>query len=341
MYSSISINDENFKKKLMKTYYENGFAVINDVFTNEECDNWIDSILDNFEKLGTGFDKNDVENTWNIYNLPPQTRDGLFQSLVTNFKEIYEIRFHENVKFIFKTIYSELRGKKINKFICSQDGINMRPNIETSKNSKDWSHCDQTIRNDIYKCVQGQAVLTNTTACFVCSPKSHLIFDDILDELKIPEDDTSNWLKFKDEQKDIIKKMVIDSGGEWQIPILSKKGSFIIWSSTLIHAARLQTKKEPKSKKDKYLGWRCVIYVCYRPLSEFTKREIEKREEYFDENRTTNHWGKLFGKTPGGRYLYLKKRHPNIEDMIKNPKLVYDKIDKPKIKSFVIDALDK
>ena len=47
--------------------------------------------------------------------------------------------------------------------------------------------------------------------------------------------------------------MVIDAG-ECQIPILSKKDSFIIWSSTLIHSVRLQTKKKNYPKTDKYLG---------------------------------------------------------------------------------------
>lgn len=331
MYQSISFNDVNFKQKLVNEYKENGLVVINDVFTDNECDNLMDGIITSFEQLGTGIDKNKLE-TWTTYNTPPQTRPGLFQSLVSNLKEVWTIRSHNNVRTIFEMLYSDVRGKPIKDFMVSGDGINIRPNINPihKSTSNDWPHVDQTIRNDVYRCIQGQAVLTNTTASFVASPKSHLIFDKLLDKLKIDENDKSNWLKFDKIQTKIANLMIKELKGQWQIPILSKKGSFIVWSSTLIHSAKLQDKIELPSLTDKYLGWRGVVYVCYRPTSEFTSKEIKKRIDVYENNRTTNHWGtKMFPKTPGGRYLYIDKRHSVIEEMIKDPLKVYQKIGKP------------
>lgn len=326
MYPSISLNDPNFKDKLLAEYKTNGLVVITDVISDTECDNFMDRIVDSFERLGTGIDKNDINKTWTVYNTPPQTRPGLIQSLMANLQEVWDIRANLNISKIFELLYTGLRNKHITEFIVSGDGINIKPNDQPilNKKSNDWPHVDQTIKNDIYKCIQGQMVLTNTTASFVASPKSHLIFDQLLDKLGIDKEDKSNWLKFDKDQVKIAQQLVQQINGQWQIPILSKKGSFIVWSSTLIHSAKIQDKIEPPSLTNKYLGWRGVIYVCYRPKTDFTDKEIAKRINAFKENRTTNHWStKIFPKTPGGRYLYINKRHQIIEDMMKNPSKVY------------------
>lgn len=335
MYQSISINDPNFGAKLIADFKSNGVVVINDVFTNDECDAFMDGITTDFINLGTGIklDTNtDIKNTWTTYNLPPQTRPGLFQSLMSNSKNIWTIRSHNNVRKIFETLYTDLRKKEMRDFIVSGDGINIRPGFvgpyATSKTKNDWAHVDQTIKNNIYKCIQGQAVLTNTTASFVASPKSHLVFDNILEKFNCT--DTSNWLKFTDEQITTVKELIQKKGGQYQIPILSKKGSFIVWASTLVHSAKLQDKEEYPTNEDKYNGWRGVVYVCYRPKEEFTKAEISKRIKAFNENRVLNHWStKMFGKKPGSRYLYLEKRHPVIETLINDPKATYIKMGTP------------
>ena len=333
MYQSISFNDPEFKTKLVKQFKLNGVAVINNVFTDIECDTYMDGIVNNFIRLGTGLKKDDIK-TWTDYNLPPQTRPGLYQSLMTNLQQIWDIRSHQNIKSIFKILYYKLRNKEIDEFIVSGDGINIKPNmgpLHNPQKSKDWPHLDQTIRKDTYKCIQGQAVLTNTTASFVASPKSHLLYEEILDKLGIDSNDKSNWAKIKPENIEEIKTIILaKKGSKWQIPILSKKGSFIVWASSLVHSAKLQDKIEPISHGDIYLGWRCVVYVCYRPKEEFTLKEIEKRKQVFETNRVTNHWGtKIFPKKQGGRFLFTEKRHDIIEAMLNNPITVYDKINKP------------
>ena len=62
----------------------------------------------------------------------------------------------------------------------------------------------------------------------------------------------SNWWKFGNKEADEIKKVIIKNGGLWQIPIYAKKGSFIIWSSTTIHAAKLQNKEELPKPNDRF-----------------------------------------------------------------------------------------
>lgn len=104
---------------------------------------------------------------------------------------------------MFEVSYSGLRVDKEDDFIVSFDGVNVKPGfvdgICTSK-TKDWAHIDQTQfkKYGVYECTQGQAVLSNTSASFVASPKSHLAFEDILKEFGI--ESPSNWNKFKPEQ---------------------------------------------------------------------------------------------------------------------------------------------
>lgn len=331
MYQSISFNDPDFKTKLVNEVKSNGIAVINDVFTDIECDTHMENIINDFISLGTGIDLNDIENTWTTFNLPAQTRPGLYQMLMSNLKDVWAIRNKDNVRTIFEILYSDFKNKQVKDFIVSGDGINIKPGTIgpfIKKNAKDWAHLDQTIKKDLYKCIQGQAVLTNTTASFVASPKSHLVFDNIMEKLNC--NTNSNWLKFTDDQVKTIKQMIIDKGGQYQIPILAKKGSFIVWTSSTVHSAKLQDASELPTPEDKYKGWRGVVYVCYRPKEEFTKKEIDKRQKVFDENRTTNHWSQsVFGKKPGSHFAYNDKRHDIIESMIKDPTLVYAKLGKP------------
>ena len=53
------------------------------------------------------------------------------------------------LNLFFRFYMENLNGKKINKFICSINGINVRPNTENNKHPKDWNHCDQTMLIDI------------------------------------------------------------------------------------------------------------------------------------------------------------------------------------------------
>ncbi len=316
MYQSVSFQEPAFIEKCITLFEQDGFCVIQDVFTNSECNNWIHSIMDFFESLGTGIDRTNLTKTWISENLP-QTRTGLFQALVSNIQAVWDIRSHLNVQKIFQIIYSHLHEKDVTNFIVSNDGINICPNGVGRSDGKDWAHVDQTIRNMI--CVQGQAVLSNTTACFRASPGSHKIYNEIMDYEKVALDDITNWHKIEKMQE--IRKKIELIGGQWQIPILAPSGSFIIWSSKTIHSARLAIRIEEPSKTDIWLGLRAIVYVCYRPRDEFTREEIAKRANVVADNRTTNHAStKIFAKKPGN---FRMKYHPKIEELIKNPRLVY------------------
>lgn len=325
LHKSISFHDPQFNNQVVKILKEDGVVVIDDVLTIDQSDTLMEQITNCFQKLGTGIIANDPD-TWSKDKLPPQTRSGLYQCLMANIQPVWDLRSNKNVKKIFEIIYSSLRKKEIKDFICSGDGINIRPKQSSyRKDNKDWAHLDQT-EGCIEKCVQGQVVLTNTTAGFRCSPKSHLIFNK-LKEKYVKSD--SNWYKFPKDQYDVIKEMVEEIGGEWQIPILTKKGSMILWFSSLIHSARTQETNLPINNNDKYRDWRGVVYICYRPREELTDQEIRKRSSAFVDNRVTNHWStNIFQKRVGNHFLYINIDN-KIKNLVDNPKNLYDIIGYP------------
>ena len=328
MYPSISYDDDDFFDKLLVNIKRDGLVVVTNVFDVDECDNLVNDIVAVFENLGTGIDRNKIEKTWTPYNLPPQTRAGLFQALMSNLEPVWQIRSNRKIGKIFRKFYSDFRGEPQRDFIVTGDGINVKPNnVGPYDKGNDWAHIDQTCYDDVYQCVQGQAVLTNTSACLVASPKSHLLYDYIRSKFGLEEMD-SNWFRIPEASISSIKKKLEKIGGQYQIPILALKGSCIFWLSSLIHAARLQLGPE-KSIQNEWDGWRCVVYVCYRPLSEFTHRQLNTRINAYKNNRTTNHWGKLFSKKPGSFHMYKIKKHPVIESMLDDPIRVYDAIGKP------------
>lgn len=210
--------------------------------------------------------------------------------------------------------------------MCSIDGINIQPNISRNiEGAKDWPHCDQTKRDDIFKCVQGQAVLTNTSAAFRASPTSHKYFREIMKVAGIP-DNNSNWAKFTDDQLAKIKRSVIlPNKVPFQVPIKAEKGSIILWLSTTVHSAMSASFKEMPTPEDPFKGWRGVAYVCYRPKSEFTSNQLKVLDDCLENNRGVNHWAtKVYSSICNGPYARKQVISPTIQRLVDDPKLIYE-----------------
>jgi len=323
---------------LLKEY---GVCVIPNVFSNSECNSLMTDILSNLEAISD----NQVDRTkpeqWTADKLPPQIRFGMYHNLLTNLKPVWDVRRDPRMKTIFKSVYSKLKGTDIDEFICSMDGVNVQPNISRkSTGEKDWPHCDQTERADIFKCVQGQVVLTNTNASFRATPKSHNHFVDLMDIAKVP-DSSRNFMKFTDEQLDEIQeKIVVPNNLSWQVPIKAQKGSVILWLSTTVHSGMSSEIKETPTQDDPFKGWRGVVYVCYRPKSEFNQDELNVLDDCLQTNGGTNHWStKVFSLKPRKADLYAQKQvlSTEMENLVANPQLVYEKLNfKPLERSYLI-----
>ena len=197
-YPTVDFNQINYSEasKLLKEY---GVLVIENVFDADTCNNYMHETVRCFESLGTGVDRHKLKQTWIPANLPPQTRQGMFQAVISGAKPVWEMRNSEKLKTMFQKMYYHVRLGAHNEtridedMVCSIDGINFQPSelsklrrgwpanwVQNEIDPDDWAHCDQTTpRDDPFKCIQGSLCLSETTAGFRCSPKSHLAFTDI------------------------------------------------------------------------------------------------------------------------------------------------------------------
>lgn len=103
------------------------------------------------------------------------------------------------------------------------------------------------------------------------------------------------------------------------IPVVAKKGSVIIWTSSTIHCARLQSKP---------IGPRCVVYICYHINNELRKQDLLRSQKLYEENRVSNHWiTRMFPKT----FMHIPNYDERMLSIIKNPLEVYNILGKPEL----------
>lgn len=321
---TVKCSDPNRAERVVRRLKKWGVVIITEVFSVDKCGETMDTILDNIMELCPKVNIETEEllrETWYYKNLVPQTRAGLFQSVFSYLA--WDIRQDPEIHKIFKECYSILRNEKIKETVTSIDGINIKPPIKPfyNENDEDWAHLDQTKTDNIYECIQGQVVLTNTDACFRCSPKSHLLLGKILKMYNVLGK-SDNWLKFDKGDYKKLSKMVRKIGGEWQKEIIAPSGSLILWLSSTIHSAKLQSEIEDADflgvdPENPWCGWRGIIYVCQRPRNEVNATHIKRLQNAVLNIRTTNHWGnRVFPLKP--RFFLNTKYDKTIYKLIDN-----------------------
>lgn len=296
--------DPEMVKKILHQY---GVVVIKSFFSPEQADIWKQEVIHWLISISDRLTEN--PQTWTSRNIPYGPRLGMMQSLISHCPTFWKIR--EAVYPIFCQLYDT------NKLLTSMDGATVHPPIHDGS-KKDWPHIDQTVE-DLW-CVQGQVVLSETTASFKCTPTSHLKHREILESVgKVG--DPSNWLKIN--QTDKLAKIF---GQWWQVPIHSPSGSVILWDSKTIHSAQ-------KNDLEDKTGWRCAFYVCMRPAAEYSPEQVQQLASCFHQGRSTNHWGtKVFPKRPSD--IKIDRKNDSLEEysehperlVIKNPSTLVQKL---------------
>lgn len=332
-YPIIDFKSKTFKEDLIKNTREFGLCVIKNVVPIDECNKDMDKIVSAFENLGTGL-KRDKVSTWTDYNTPPQIRRGMYQCMMGNLPVVWKQRVRPEIQSIFKILYQEFRKdiKDSDDLVTSIDGINVKPGelepFYDPKNDHDWAHLDQTFYKEIYKCFQGQLVLTPTTASFRATPKSHIHHKEIVDYY-YKTGSEKNFFKFSKKQSNEIRDWLNYDKGvkDWQIPIYAPQGSFIIWTSTTIHSAKMADYPEKPKPDSPWNGWRGVIYISYRPKSEIEDGYLDEKKWCIRHNRLLNHWGNcIFNKYPSKKQRDEEAKHPQIKKLADNPYLVYKQL---------------
>lgn len=337
------LNDNNiFFDEIWDIINKFGVVVIDGVFTNNQCDRRAKRIVDGFIKINPNIDVSNSElpKNWNASNIPPETRMGLFQHSSAYFPGVLDVRTNKRIRQIFTEIYSRsLRRQrpdyKKDNLIYTPDGINVLPPHRIKRIRDDWAHVDQPyVDKDL--CYQSTISLSDSSAGFRCTPMSHLIHKWICDKYKQDNEkkDLNKWIKFDQNDYEMIRNYLCDVIPEfnpsmWQVCIPSTRGRLIIWNSALIHSAYPNqislSELKQRFPEQPYLGWRISVYVCYRPLEDFSDTQYQRLIKHMMNRRGTNHWGiKVFAKknrfTPNGGYSEY------IQKLIDDPKSVLDAI---------------
>lgn len=254
-----------------------------------------------------------LQTSWSTYNLPVQAHKGMFQRLCSNFPALWRFRQDRKVIDLFKYLYSKLWNEDITELATSIDAFTLLPPGDYQDIK--WAHTDQMIKGT-YRSIQSQIVVTRSPTCyFEATPKSHLVHDMLVDQYKLDPDGI--FFKYPKDDYEQIAKLIAEQSG-WQIPINPPAGSIIIWLSSTIHASHCG-KGLPSDP------WRCVIYISMHPVNDTYKRC--NLHDVIVNNDSTYHWGDLVKRIPG--YYKASKYHPNIDRLMRDPKLVYDLISKP------------
>jgi hypothetical protein len=311
----VAYNAPDAAAAITRSLRENGVVVITGVFPSEFVDAAARALVTALEGLSDGVSHKDLR-TWREEQLPPQTRFGLFQSRLGSTAAAWRVRAHPAVRDVFTKVYSGLRGARVEEFVTSIDGVNVRPPVAPfydADDGADWAHFDLT-RDAPDECVQGQAVLTDTTAGFRCSPRSHLIYADVVRDVKGSLGDPSDWCLLPSGMYAGVRARVQALGGAFQIPIIAPKGSMILWLSATLHSAKGQDKPVGAARVrprvlDPLHNFRVVVYVCYRPQSEVDEAHFARLMDAHRHSLSTCHSGRrVFPRTPrarrGGRVDY-------------------------------------
>lgn len=272
---------------------EYGVAIIPDILTIEECDNYDNQSWDCLNELTRGkIDRYD-SSTWKYFyeDLFPK-HNMLLQNYIGHAQYIWDLRQNEKIVNIFSKFWK----KDCEELLVSFDGtsISFPPEITGRgwrERAKKSLHCDQSFTNNEFQCIQSWVTFND-----VCEGDASLLFlegsHNYHKEFAISTNNNvkDNWYKLTPEDIEFYK----NKGCEEHI-VQCSAGSLVLWDSRTIHCGiePSRTRTEP--------NFRNVVYLCYTPRELCTSANLKKKQKAFDESRMTSHWPhkqKLFSKTP-------------------------------------------
>lgn len=266
--------------EILRCLREYGVVIITNAYLHQEC-----------KEFAMDFT---CRNQYALSHLQ-QPKPGQFKELICNDPALWKLRSEERWSELWANLYRDLNDlPNLPKVLASIDGVNIKSDhVAPWKGKEDWAHLDQT-NGSIFDCIQGQLVFSDTTARFVCSPKSHLIFQDVMRIMGVKPGDNSNWCmiskKANKRQLQDIKDALEGVGGAWQQEIQARRGTAILWLSSVIHSA-VAAAKPPKAYLPTGPGsielWRIVVYISF-----VQERFVNKSLRYaaMRGNLSTNHW---------------------------------------------------
>jgi ectoine hydroxylase-related dioxygenase (phytanoyl-CoA dioxygenase family) len=246
---------------------ENGYAVIENVVSLEQCHKTYEAIKRHLREAGVDVDSPKLK----MSSYP--NSHGIVQHLeIGQLQEVWEIRMLESILEIFEEMWGD------SDLLSSTDGVCWMPSHYRGLD-RSWLHTDQSHKKTERQCVQGYVNLLTShdeaSGSLYVVPGSHLLHAEFAKKFPAAAENGKDWYKFNEEE--------LASFGAKPIRVHGGVGSLVLWDSRLAHSA-IPPARNVEARE------RCVVYVCYQPRALCSKKNLEKKRAIFENFRMTTHW---------------------------------------------------
>ncbi|XP_060073747.1 uncharacterized protein LOC132553515 [Ylistrum balloti] len=255
---------------VVKALKENGYAVVKNVLTHEQCEEYIQqykSWMKKFDRAGTECSH----------------KHSIIQSYRTgHFATTWAVRLH--VKPVFAKIW------KTEKLLSSADAVAIsKPPEEGSDDyadpNREWLHLDQAAHREGLHAFQGGINLeesTDTDHCFRVMAGSHVYHKKFFQTFPNAAEKSRRIEHYK--LNDVEKNWYEQRGCKrTKVPV--PKGGMVLWDSRTVHD---NIKPEyGRINKDR---WRFVVFVSMTPAIWAFPEDLAKKRDAYENLMMTSHW---------------------------------------------------
>ncbi len=252
-YTPIDVRSSEDPRRDLK---RRGWAVV-------DVPGWDRTYKDSFQEIIESFCafRFSDSSTWVSKNLPYNLH-GIFKYDLGHTNLQWEIR--ENMIPVFEEIYDT------SELLCSFDSMNLSFKRKTDANG--WFHVDQCYKTKDMSCYQGVVNLLDNSDLdggLILVDKSHRIFDEYMES---HPKTMFGWRPIN------IADPLVKDLRVYKINL--KEGQACIWDSKTTHC-----NVQPLGEQ-----LRACVYVSMLPAIGCPEKDLERRLNYFEDRRLTNHW---------------------------------------------------
>jgi hypothetical protein len=253
MYT-ISAKHPAFGKLASALLEQYGVLVVTDVFSPEECDMRRREIVESLLQLSDGVTLAEFEDFHPdvVGKLLPTPRAGVYGSRLSNSKAVWDIRSHPCILRVFKELYTALRGYSVDHLVTSLDSVEVLTPAAMSaprgSEAPDWTHLDTAQPDATFACIQGQLILKDAGSGLRVSPGSHWLYERIVAVVRGGDGSgyasggqqhhPVDWCPVTSKTYDVVRSMVLEAGGAFQVPVIGPEGSLVLHLSSVLHSTR-------------------------------------------------------------------------------------------------------
>lgn len=269
---------------ILDAILRNGFAILEDVLTPEECNEMRDGAWSFFESMCSLLKRNDP-NTWKyIFELYP-THHMLYRHWgIGHAQYVWNVRQKPKIISIYRKIWNDIyqykgTNKRAGFMKVSFDGASFLLPPETTGrgwDGNDWFHVNQSFA---YRDLKGvQSFVTSEDmgpgdANLVVLKSSNL--KHAHSGIKSNTNDRHSLTEYQ------LETTYLDCE---RIEITCKAGSMVFWDPRTVHYSKGVTKGREIPRL------RNTIYLCYIPAEMITAVKDKKRRKAFEDLRTSTNW---------------------------------------------------